>query len=380
MMSRQTTHVLPAPAPGTRHELTVFHYGQSAARPKAYLQAALHADEIPGLLVLHHLLQFLEQAELAQHLIGEIVVVPYANPIGLNQQLHGHLLGRFDFVHTTNFNRRFPEWPTAAMVAQLNTQLTTDPIANTKLIRQVLIEAVQQSLRSKPLEAWRLALLELSIDADIVLDLHCDQEALLHVYASSRQCSQAEILAAQMGAAVLLLEEQTGGMPFDEANAGTWWKLQNALPQWPIPLACFAATIELRGRMDVSDVHAQQDAFNLYRYLQRQGVIDGSPGDLPNGSMVTTSLTAMDVLTAPQTGVLVYHKALGEQVRCHEKVAEVIDVISLTDAARTPIYSRTDGLFFVRALDKLVRPGHVIGKVAGSRPLAHRLSEFLLDD
>src|SRR3546814_5615348 len=42
-------------SPGTSRELVVHRFGQAGARPKVYLQAALHADETPGLLVLHHL-------------------------------------------------------------------------------------------------------------------------------------------------------------------------------------------------------------------------------------------------------------------------------------------------------------------------------------
>ena len=36
-------------------DLLSLHYGTPGAGPKATLQAALHADEIPGLLVAHHL-------------------------------------------------------------------------------------------------------------------------------------------------------------------------------------------------------------------------------------------------------------------------------------------------------------------------------------
>ena len=34
---------------------TVLRFGTPGARPKAYLQAGLHADELPGMLVLHKL-------------------------------------------------------------------------------------------------------------------------------------------------------------------------------------------------------------------------------------------------------------------------------------------------------------------------------------
>ena len=38
-------------SPGQRHVLPVLRYGQAGAGPKAMIQAALHADEVPALLV-----------------------------------------------------------------------------------------------------------------------------------------------------------------------------------------------------------------------------------------------------------------------------------------------------------------------------------------
>ena len=46
-----------------RLALLVERPGKAGARPKAYFQAALHADELPGILVLQHLLTLLAAAE-----------------------------------------------------------------------------------------------------------------------------------------------------------------------------------------------------------------------------------------------------------------------------------------------------------------------------
>jgi hypothetical protein len=57
-------------------------YGKPGARPKAYLQASLHADEIPGMLAAHHLIGLLDDADKRGEIKGEIIVVPVANPVG----------------------------------------------------------------------------------------------------------------------------------------------------------------------------------------------------------------------------------------------------------------------------------------------------------
>ncbi|MFO1372317.1 MAG: succinylglutamate desuccinylase/aspartoacylase family protein [Candidatus Competibacteraceae bacterium] len=85
----------------------------------------MHADEIP-LLVAQHLLRQLDQAQAEGRILGEVVVVPVANPIGLSQHLNGRLLGRFDFESTGNFNRGFPDL-TAGALERLRGRLSADP-------------------------------------------------------------------------------------------------------------------------------------------------------------------------------------------------------------------------------------------------------------
>jgi predicted deacylase len=377
-----TTIALPSPSPGTQRTFTVYRYGHPDARPKAYFQAALHADEPPGMLVVYHLLQLLETAAANKQIRGEIVVVPVANPIGLNQYMNGQLLGRFDFAASGNFNRNFPELPSEAILRKLQGQWDQDTATNVALVRKVLQQAVTEQAAVKEVDALKLALLRLSIDADLVFDLHCDTEALLHLYASKHHRELALELGSQMGVATLLLEDDPGGIPFDEANAGPWWKLRTQLKNAvELPLACFATTVELRGVADVDDHYAQQDALNLYRFLQRRGVVAGDPGPLPYAPCAPTPLEGVDVLNAPSPGVVAYRKGLGEWVEKHETVAEIIDLTSENlSAACTPVHSRTSGIFFTRSFTKVVCRGQSLGKIAGAEPLAHRQAGKLLQE
>jgi len=368
---------LPSPAPGTHRELTVHRYGRPGDRPRAYLQAALHADEHPGLLTLNHLIRILD--ETSDPIAGEIVIVPIANPIGLSQQLHGYLVGRYDFSGGLNFNRDFPEL-SETVAESVAGKLGDDPLANVELIRTALDSALRDLPRDSELKALRAILLGLSMTSDIVLDVHCDLEALLHIYASRHHRDIAAELGADLGARVVLLEEEAGGNPFDEANAGLWWKLRERLSDDRVPLACFAATVELRGQADVGDELALTDAENLYRFLQRRGVIGGDAGPLPAPLCEPTPLDGTDVIAAPTAGIVVYRKRLGDRVETGEVVAEVVDLTADDPlAARTPIVSRASGVLFSRQLHKLLTPGTSICKVAGSMPLPHRKAGNLLE-
>ena len=53
---------LTGDSPGRSTELNYFRIGPEDAVKKVYLQAALHADEQPGIMVLHHLLPLLRAA------------------------------------------------------------------------------------------------------------------------------------------------------------------------------------------------------------------------------------------------------------------------------------------------------------------------------
>ncbi|MFO1423405.1 MAG: succinylglutamate desuccinylase/aspartoacylase family protein [Candidatus Competibacteraceae bacterium] len=381
MPTSTATLVLPSPAPGVERTLRVHRYGTPGARPKAYFQAALHADEIPGLLVAQHLLRGLEQAQREGRLAGEVVVVPVANPIGLSQHLNGRLLGRFDFEGTGNFNRGFPDLAADAL-ERVKGRLSDDPTANVTQIRAVLRSLLAERTAVREADALKLELLRLAIDADWVFDLHCDGEALLHLYASRRQRDAAVELGADLGAAAVLLEDEPGGHPFDEACAGPWWKLRAALAEeGPVPLACFATTVELRGQADVRDEDAAADAAALLRFLQRRGVLAGAPEPLPEPRCEPTPLDGVDVLTAPAAGVLVYRKRLGERVDAGEIVAELVDPLGEpVGGARTPIRSAASGLLFARTTERLARPGQKFCKVAGREPLSHRQAGKLLED
>src|ERR1700750_2673347 len=108
-MMRTVHHALTPASPGARLELLSLHFGHEGADPKATLQAALHADEIPGLLVAHHLRERLRALEAAGRIAGEVVLVPVANPIGLGQRVLQQPLGRFELASGENFNRHYAD-------------------------------------------------------------------------------------------------------------------------------------------------------------------------------------------------------------------------------------------------------------------------------
>ena len=93
---QRTDHSLLSNSLGSQKTLTSFRYGTPGARPKVYIQASLHAEELPGMLAAYHLMPLLQAAETAGTLVGEVIVVPVANPMGLAQRVDHKSMGRVD--------------------------------------------------------------------------------------------------------------------------------------------------------------------------------------------------------------------------------------------------------------------------------------------
>ena len=358
------TYPLSQQTIGTRRELVSLHYGNKSRDLKIYLQASLHADEVPPMLVQHHLRSLLDQAEKEGLIEGEIVLVPYANAIGLSQHvMHDHL-GRFDLNTGLNFNRSHPDF--YQLIAEnIESQLSQDIEANKRAIRKSIAEALEQRPQLSELDEQRAILLKLSHDADYVLDMHCDFEALMHLYTDTPYLEQAEHLSRYLGVETLLHAEGSGGSAFDEAQAGVWYRLQERFgARYPIPLAGCGVTIEYRGEADVSHTYAEQDAQNLFAWLCAIGVIDQSAPSEPTAKFESTPLAGCDSIDAQTSGIIVFLKELGDWVEAGEAIAEIISPL---DQSTTPACATVSGKFFARTNQRFAARGTHIGKIAGAK-------------
>jgi predicted deacylase len=365
-------HAISHPDSSTASHLTSFHFGTPGIGKKAYLQAALHADEVPGMLVAQFLRTELQALEAAGKIKGEIVLVPAANPIGLAQAIHGAPFGRFDLSTGTNFNRAYRHVANE-LKRTLAGRLGGDAQANVALIREHARQSVAAWQPGTDAEALKKLLLGLAIDADIVLDLHCDNEAVMHLYAGTPLAAAIAPLAALLGARALLVALEAGEEPFDEACSRLWWDLAHHFGEaMPIPPACLAATVELRGEMDVDYAHAEHDAHAILRFLVHEGVIDGANEPLPALLCAATPLEGVEPIAAPHAGVLVFLRQLGEQVQAGEPIADLIDPVS---GVTTTLRASVAGVFFARTAHRHLLRGMSVGKIAGA--VAFRAGKLL---
>ena len=132
-------------------QVGAWRFGGDGSGPKVHLQAGVHADEIAGMLVLHLLMQRLLVVEAEGRLKGSVTVVPQANPLGIGQFRQGRILGRFHDATGHNFNRAFDQ---SAAMEQPSTNV----------------------------QEWQKSLVQLASTAQVMLDLHTDDEALPYLY------------------------------------------------------------------------------------------------------------------------------------------------------------------------------------------------------
>ena len=361
-------HPLLSPSLGSHKSLTSFHFGKPGSGRKIYIQASLHAEELPGMLVAHHLRALFEAADAAGQIQGEVVLVPVANPIGLAQRLDHKPMGRFELDTSENFNRHYPDLA-AAVESVVLSQLGDDATANVRLVRRAMADYLTQWRPTTELQSLRRTLLLLAHDADFMLDLHCDCEGVLHFYTEEACWPQMQELAHFLGAQAILLAKSSGNRPIDECLSGAWWQLAERLQargcHAPLPQGCCSTTIELRGELDVSHALAKTDAQAILGWLQHIGVLAcQQPPAVPAALCAATPLAGSETLFAPGPGIVVYAAEVGQSLQAGDLVLEIIDPIANTSQR---VCAGVAGVFYARIRDRYITAGGELGKIAGAQ-------------
>jgi len=370
---------LLTPAPGTARHLAVHRFGEDGARPLVFIQAGLHGDETAAPLVAHHLVHLLAGADALGGIAGEILVVPMANPLAVDQQLLGHTIGRHAFDNGENFNRRFPDLAVRAMNL-MRDRLGADAVENVTEFRTAMMRALAEARASDEVANLRLTLMKLALPADLVLDLHAGGQEAPHLAIDSGGWPALQDLAAEIGAAAVLVGDESGAMSFADAVARPWRGLRaQAATGQPVPAdACLASTVNLGCIDPPDDMEAAEKAQALYRFLARFGAIAEETGPAPLLGCRPTPLEGVDMVRAPAAGIAVFNVQVGDTVQTGDLLAELVDPMAAQPGGgRLPIYSLADGCFFSRRAEGLVRPGQVLARIAGDVAMPHGQGSLL---
>ena len=310
--------------PGQTLSLRIVKFQGSEGNPSVYIQAALHANEMPGVVAIDRLIPRIAEAEGSGRLAGNVTLVPYANPIGLAQGVYGETLGRFDLYGRVNFNRSFP----------------------TGTLEEMSCKPAADRLKA--------TLIEMAVAADVVLDLHCDDEGPIYLYVPERQLDEGLRLARAMQASVILTDANDDPVSFDLA-VGRRWAAENREED-----KRFAATIELRGMMDVTPELAHQDADGIYRYLVELGAIVDEVADINPNDPIVGDVDEAVLISTPEAGAVLYDVDVGDWVKEGQRLAVVV---SEPSTKGQEILSPFDGQVMTRRDRRFVRVGDDVIKV-----------------
>lgn len=384
MAIKKSSITLPSMTPGSQRSISVLRFGKVGARPKVYMQAAIHANEMPGTMAMHHLMPMLAEADKKGLIQGEIILVPTVNPIGQAQLVGNSHAGRYNLLSYENFNRNWIDL-SDAVAERVGSKLGTDADANVRTIHKAAVECLNELRPLNELGTLRVEVQKLSCDADFVLDLHCDIYAALHLFGAKNDVATGTLtsLAADLGVeATMYNDPYPKALTFSGVNSVLWARLAEQFPQANIPQACMAVTVEMRSQHDVSDALGKSDAQNLYRWLVRQGVVGGKAAPLKKVKTAPAPMSGMDVGYSTCTGFLVFHVKPGAKVKKGQPICDVIDPANPQGPkGRTTFKSQTNGVLFSRRLDGYLSwPGQVMYRISGPKPLPHRIGATGLDD
>lgn len=357
-MQTQTLSLVGS-TPGTTYQLRALHFGPSGGK-KVYLQASLHGDELPGSLVSYYLHHELLRLEQENRLEAHIVLVPFCNPIGLGQMLDYQHIGRFHLATAQNFNRLqigTDLFSKLVDIIEREEHVWFDNVAdNTRLIRSYLKRLIDELPVLTETDSLHKSLLSLSYDADLVLDLHCDNQSVMHLYGTPAAWPKLEPLARYLGSHCQLLSEDSGTNSFDEVLSLIWARLQAQYPEVALELACTSSTVEFRGEYDLSHELAEQDAKAIIQYLNHQGFVSlaaestEEPPALVNEAHPLGGICYVD---APVAGIAVYLVQPGDWVEAGQAIVDILDPISLS---KTTVTSPVRGVVFAHSAQRLARP------------------------
>ena len=229
-------------------------------------------------------------------IFSDITIVPQANPIGTAQSHFGELQGRFDLGSRTNFNREFP-------LIGLSE-------------RETLIDDLE---RYPVVEQLKRQLLHMALGADLMLDLHCDDESVQYTYVDEAFWPEAADLASALDMEAVFLADGESSA-FEEA-VGYAWKHETAEKAKRLP-GRLAVTVELRGTRDVYPDMARKDAEGLWRFLVARGAVGGAAATIEPYRGKVTPLDNIEMIRAPQAGAVLFSSRHRRYRRCRRSLGD----------------------------------------------------------
>jgi len=316
--------------------ISTYTFESDIAGPKIYIQSSLHGAEIQGNLVIFKIMEYLKNNSFS----GSVTLVPQCNPLAANTKSGTYTKGRFHPITGENYNRKFFNvkiledqriFNLSEFVSQ-NKEKPWDEIKSNykkelKNCYRKLIDSDESSSTYGLSEQAKLSLnLQiLSIDSDIVLDLHTASVGTNHLYIAKFLLEKAKKLNFPFN--IIIPNEFHGA--FDEVNFSNWYSLYSILEKEGINyINDFQAyTLELGSEEEILSEKASIDAQKILNFLNFK------KSSNKNEKSYSCKLNDMKSYYAPIGGLVEYTVSPGALIKQGELIARILtfDTIETKD-------------------------------------------------
>jgi predicted deacylase len=291
---------------------------------------------VQGIGVMHALMTELEKLKCEQ-LRGEILLLPVANPQGLDIKVGEHTPGPFSLATGRNYNREneclvcrnehmrnYSYQVNVENFVEIFGHLPWDLLRqhfNRKLIRALTKRRRMQPRGPDPFDRQSRFVLKRALNADRVLDLHTSTRGIDFLYTPPWASSESAYLDIPYA---LIMDESSSGA-LDEAINLPWFMLREALLQRGKTIGEMPAamTLELGGQESYDLIAAQRQAKALIHYFAFLGLLD-RPVTAPELQPVREPLNHFLGIYAPRGGIACFHAKPGMRVHAGQVLAEIL--------------------------------------------------------
>jgi predicted deacylase len=319
-----------------------FFKGKNPKAKKAYLQSSIHGAELQGNAVIFHLIEYLKK----NAPLGDVTLVPLANPVGMDRKTGEYTDGRFDTVTGENWNRAY--WNAA--LDEIKEKLSISQI------KERILKVIRKKLNSPLRFAEKLALTlqEMAMQADCVLDLHNANESLPYLYSVESALPD----ALYLGFPHIISMPPVFGGALDETIFAPWAKFQKqfALKDSEIPQGY---TLELGSHERVSFADGKNQTDGILEYLKHQGVITGR-AKKPEAAIVA-DIQDYKTIYAGAGGLYDFKIGTGSVIKKGAVIAEKLSFLA-KGGVKTPVLAPYDFLPTLRYSSGAVNEGDELFK------------------
>lgn len=253
------------------------------------------------------------------------------------------------------------------MIDSVGERLGSDPAANVALVRQALRAALDAlPPATSELEGMQRVLYRHACDADLVLDLHCDFEAAIHLYTLPQQwptfASWPHAWAPLSGCSPRSPAAVPSTRPARCRGCACRACIRAPSCRWP----AWRPPSNSAARPTPPCSRPRPTPRRSLAFLAEQGFVEGEWPAAPEACCEGLPFEGTEYVHAPHTGVVSFLRRPGEWVEAGEPLFQVID--PLADRAST-VCAGVSGVLFAIERMRYAQPGLWLAKVAGRQPI-----------